>query len=81
MTAYLEDRALEYDPVQSRLRGAGNIIDPTPINTYRAEIEEFSSAILEGRRPLNSLERGIRSQKVTEACYESARSGKAIRII
>lgn len=81
MTAFLEDQAQGYDPCQSRIQGKGQAINPIPVNTYQAEIEEFSAAILEDRIPLNSFARGLRSQQVTEACYESAKTGQAIKII
>ena len=50
------------------------------MNTYRAEIEEFGKAVEEGRDPVNDGALGIRSQRVLAACYESARSGAAVRI-
>ena len=55
-------------------------ITPTPVNTYRAEIEEFSNAILENREPSCSAEIGLRSQKILAACYKSAKTGKSITI-
>jgi predicted dehydrogenase len=55
-------------------------IDPEPVNTYQAEIEEFSQAIIDDREPLISGELGLRSQKVLTACYESARSGITVEI-
>jgi predicted dehydrogenase len=53
-------------------------IMPTPVNTYRAEIEEFGKAILENRDPSCSGESGLRSQKILAACYKSAKSGKSV---
>ena len=55
-------------------------IAPPPINTYRAEIEEFSAAILENREPSNSAVIGMQSQKVLAACYKSAKTGKVIKL-
>lgn len=63
------------------LNGQGETkIAPTPINTYRAEIEEFSKAILENRDPSCSSEEGLRSQKILAACYKSAKTGKSVTI-
>lgn len=80
MTAFLEQDGENYNAQQSRQISEGLVISPLPVNTYRAEIEEFSSAILESRQPSNSAEIGLRSQKVLTACYKSAQSGKAIEI-
>ncbi|MHB9071101.1 MAG: Gfo/Idh/MocA family protein [Sedimentisphaerales bacterium] len=80
MTAYLEGTAKGYDANQARTSGGAIEIKPTPVNTYKAEVEEFSAAILEKRKPVNNAEIGIQSQKVLAACYKSARTGKTIKI-
>jgi predicted dehydrogenase len=80
MTAYLEADTSGYNAQQSRDSGDGINIAPVPVNTYRAEIEEFSRAILEKREPSNNVQLGLESQKIMAACYESARSGKIINI-
>ncbi len=80
MTAYLEDGNGGYDANQARANGEGIVINPTPVNTYRAEIEEFSLAILEKRNPLNNASIGLESQKVLTACYLSAKTGKTIEV-
>jgi predicted dehydrogenase len=78
MTAYLEDDTAGYDANQARDSGEGLPVNPTPVNTYEAEIEEFSCAILENRVPQNNALLGLQSQKVLTACYLSAQTGKAI---
>ncbi len=80
MTAYLEGDNSGYDAEQARIAAAGLTIDPKPVNTYLAEIEEFSSAILEKREPSNTYTLGLRSQKVLDACYQSAKTGKVVDI-
>ena len=80
MTAYLEDDDAGYDANQIRSSGEGFVINPTPVNTYLAEIEEFSRAILEKREPLNNAAIGLQSQKVLTACYLSAKTGKTIEL-
>lgn len=80
MTAYLEGDTSGYDAGQSRSAAAGLVIDPEPVNAYLAEIEEFCLSILEQREPGNSFERGLRSQKVLSACYQSARTGKSVDV-
>ena len=80
MTAYLEHDTGGYNAQQNRDNGNGMPIDPKAINTYRAEIEEFSQAIIEGRAPKNNSDIGLHSQKIIAACYESAKTGKFVEI-
>ena len=80
MAAFLEQDGRDYDAQQARTETQAMSIDPEPINTYQAEIEEFSRAILEDREPVISGELGLRSQKILIACYESAWLGKVIDI-
>ena len=56
------------------------VINPAPVNTYLAEIEEFSQAIIDDRDCLIDAELGLRSQKVLAACYKSAESGRAVEV-
>jgi len=80
MRAYLEEEQSGYDAQQIRKNEDGMIIDPAPVNAYKAEIEEFSAAVLEKRTPKNSAEIGLQNMKVISACYESARTGKTIEL-
>ncbi|MFC1715993.1 Gfo/Idh/MocA family protein [Candidatus Poribacteria bacterium] len=80
MVAYLEAEGAGYDAQQERSEGEGVVIAPEPVNTYQAEIEEFSQAILEGRKPSNHAGLGLQSQKVLAACYESAATGRIVEI-
>jgi predicted dehydrogenase len=80
MTAFLDSEGEEYNAQQSRNTADGLILNPIPVNTYRAEIEEFSAAILEKREPLNNASIGLRNQKILSACYESAKSGRVINV-
>ncbi|OHB59886.1 MAG: hypothetical protein A2Y12_18880 [Planctomycetes bacterium GWF2_42_9] len=80
MIAFLEEEAKAYEAQQSRQQADGIKIAPQPVNMYKAEIEAFSQAIIESRRPLNNDLLGLQSQKVLAACYESAKKGKRIKI-
>lgn len=80
MTALLEPDEAGYDARQARAGGGGIPIAPEPRNLYRAEIEEFGAALLEGRPTALDAALGLRSQRVLAACYESARSGRAVEI-
>jgi predicted dehydrogenase len=78
MLAFLKEGAAGYDAQQARAAGGGVPINPAPVNPYRAEIEEFSQAILEHREPSNGAALGLQSQRVLAACYESARTGRMV---
>ena len=80
MVAFLEEAGAGYDAQQAREAEGGQVIDPTPRNTYEAEITEFSEAVLENREPANSAALGLQSQKVLAACYESAQTGRAVEV-
>jgi predicted dehydrogenase len=80
MMARLERGTGGYEAAQQREGGGGIEIAPEPVNPYRAEIEDFSQAILAGREPMTGGEAGLRSQKVLSACYQSARTGRAVEV-
>lgn len=81
MTAYLKKSAAGYDAQQARTEERGGLtIAPEPVNTYRAEIEEFSAAVIEGRELRYGAEIGLQNQKVMAACYESAKTGKVVEL-
>ncbi|HUX96691.1 MAG TPA: Gfo/Idh/MocA family oxidoreductase [Bacteroidales bacterium] len=80
MAAYIENDKSGYNAAQGRDEAGGEFIKPEPENTYRAEIEEFSRAILEKREPSNNVALGLRSQKILAACYESAGKGQVVEI-
>lgn len=80
MTAFLKQGAGSYDAQQARAADGGTRINPPPVNPYRAEIEEFSQAILENREPSNSAAIGLQSQRVLAACYESTKTATVVHL-
>jgi len=80
MVAHLEAGVSGYDAQQPRVEGEGRMVDPAPVNMYRAEIEEFSQALIEGRPPSNGARIGLQNQKVLAACYESARVRRQVMV-
>lgn len=80
MTATLKANAGGYDAGQARDAAGGIAIAPEPVNMYRAEIESFGHSILTGSEPAVGADAGIRSQRVLTACYESARTGRAVAV-
>lgn len=51
---------------------------PPQVNGYNREISQFVACCLEGGIPLSTPDQGLIIQKIVEAIYESAESGKAI---
>jgi predicted dehydrogenase len=80
MVAYLQETVAGYDARQERAGVQSRPIDPAPINLYRAEIEEFSQALLTGREPANNAQLGLQSQRVLAACYEAAKTGRVVGV-
>jgi len=80
MRAFLEQAGKAYDADQARAAAEGVVIAPEPVNTYRAEVEEFSQALIDNRAPAVGGEAGLWSQKVLNACYQSAKTGKTIEV-
>jgi predicted dehydrogenase len=81
MTAYLEKEEKGYEAKQARaVTPVEEKIEPAPVNTYQAEIEHFSDCVEKDLEPAISGEDGLWSQKVILACYESARSGKVVKL-
>ena len=80
MVAFLEEDIPGYNARQVRNAGEGQVINPNPVNTYLAEIEEFSCAILGNREHKNNALLGLQNQIVISACYQSARTGKTINL-
>jgi len=78
MVFYPRPQDRGYDAQQARETGQGIGLYPPPINTYQAEIEHFSQAILEGRSTTPGCDEGLRSQEILEACYESARTSRTV---
>jgi predicted dehydrogenase len=80
MAAFLRPSQGEYEAQQVGQMEDGAEIAPPPVNTYRAEVEDFSLAILEGRPPRVDGRAGLWSQRLMAACYESASSGAAVEL-
>jgi predicted dehydrogenase len=80
MKAYLSPDAAAYDASQGRQEGDALVLAPPPVNIYQAEIEEFGQALLDGRPSALEAGIGLRSQRVLETCYASARQGTPMEI-
>jgi predicted dehydrogenase len=80
MTAHLLPDETGYKSQQTRSQAQGTPITPEPQNTYRAEIEAFSAALLAGTPNPLPADLGLRSQKIIAACYQSAIAGRAVNV-
>ena len=80
VTVLLEKRTGGYAASQKRLTGGGFSLKYAPRNTYRAEIEDFSAAVLGKRKPLVDAEEAMWNLKVCLAAYQAVRTGKAVRV-
>lgn len=81
LNVVIEEPGKAYDAAQVRSADEGKfVLTPEVVNIYRAHIEAFSQAILDDSPPPVTGEDGLWSHKVIEACYESARTGKAVAV-
>ncbi|MCX5641633.1 MAG: Gfo/Idh/MocA family oxidoreductase [Candidatus Omnitrophica bacterium] len=78
--AFVEKEMKGYEADQKRAQSGGVDLKFPLVNTYQAEIEEFADAILKDRKPVISGEDGLWSQKLVLAAYESARTGRTIKL-
>ncbi|MDE0690408.1 MAG: Gfo/Idh/MocA family oxidoreductase [Candidatus Poribacteria bacterium] len=54
--------------------------DETPETEHSTPLSDFAAAIRENRQPATSLEKALVVQKITDAIYTSAATGKAVEI-
>ena len=81
LTAVLEKGDKEYDASQVRdVKTPEEVITPEVVNMYQAHIEAFCAAIENDTEPPIPGEDGLWSHKVIDACYESARTGRAVEL-
>ncbi len=52
----------------------------TPNNQFAAEIDHFADCVLTGRRPYTPGEEGLQDHRLMEAIYESARTGRPVKL-
>lgn len=80
MKAYLEEGDKGYEAQQKRDASGGIEIKPTAINGYKAEIEGFCKAIETGCKEPVSGEDALWNLKLMQAAYESAKTGKVVKL-
>ncbi len=60
--------------------GRGNGGSPDVITGHRAVVEDIISAVLDGHEPRITPLEAMKSVRIVEAIYESARTGKSVRV-
>ncbi len=81
ISAVVESGDKGYDAAQVRDTGSPEeIITPEVVNMYQAAIEGFCAAIENDTEPPVSGADGLWSHRVIEACYQSARTGRAVAL-
>ena len=76
------DPALNYTGIRGRKSSPQGPVDfgLQPVDHFAAEMDAFSSCILENRPTTVPGEEGRRDQKIMAAIYESAETGRAIAL-
>ena len=69
-----------YDAQQARTVSKERQVRYRQVNTYRAEIEDFTRAIRNGTEPAVPIADGIWNMKVVDAAYRSAKSGRSVKV-
>lgn len=83
MTACLSEAGKDYNPEQSKvsLDVDQRDIACEPVNMYGAEVDYLSKCIRENKAPqMNTLEAGARTLKIALAAYQSAKTGRSVKI-
>ena len=81
ISAIVEREDREYDAAQVRdVETPEEIIEPEVVNMYETAIQGFCEAIETDTEPPVPAEDGLWSHRVIEACYESAKTGKAVSL-
>jgi len=69
----LQERRPEDFPAEKR--------EAEPADMYTLEVDYLSECILEDKKPeINTLESGLEIMRVVDAAYESARTGRAVKV-
>ena len=79
-TAYLEKAQRGYDAKQTRVTSIRKKIKASPYNTYQAQIEAFSNAVLKNKEVPVTGKDGLWNQKIMLAAYKSAKEKKVITV-
>jgi predicted dehydrogenase len=76
--------ATSYTGIKIRKRGPGDgdyvPVEIADINEFATEMDYFSDCVMNDKPVKTAGEEGRRDIKIIEACYESARTGKAVKI-
>lgn len=76
----LQKGAAGYAAKQLRAGASGATLAYAKGNTYQAEVEDFSNAILRKREPLVTAEEALWNLRVCLAVYQAARTGRSVKV-
>ena len=79
----IEDKTLTHDDTTTEGGTTSKIIwrgNKNRQDINGGPIHDFAAAILEDRQPKTNLEQSLVIQKITDAIYSSAETGRAVRI-
>lgn len=71
--------AFNYSGIRGH-RSDGKPLERPEVNQFAAEMDDFARCILEGRPTRVSGEEGLQDVKIMMAIYESARTGRAVKV-
>ena len=80
---YGDDKVITHDDTTTEDGVVSHVVwqgDDTWAQIQGGVLIDFAEAIVEGREPQTSLEKSLVIQKMTDAIYESARTGRAVEI-
>jgi predicted dehydrogenase len=69
-----------YAAKQKRSESGGTLLKYRPVNTYQAQIEDLSSAVLDHREPMIGAEEALWNLRVCLAAYQAAKTGKTVQL-
>lgn len=82
LAAYLAGGSVrDYDALQTRDIGAISPLSYEPVNTYRAEIEQFAQHLITGQGTIIAGDEAVRGLEILEAGYRAAREHIAVSLL
>jgi predicted dehydrogenase len=80
--AYVSDPAFPYEGVKVKFnsKDGNQELDMPEENQFAVEMDHFSMCITDNKKPFTPGEEGLQDHKIQSAIYESARTGKLVKL-